>query len=424
MSLERVERFLAKLGNPHLNLPPVVHVAGTNGKGSTISMLKSMLEASGASVHVMTSPHLVHVTERIVISGNHISSEELIDLLEECLAVNSDEPITFFEMMTAATYLAFSRTDADYCLLETGMGGRLDATNVVPNPVCTIITTISMDHEKFLGNSLPEIAREKAGIMKAGVPCVVGYQTPEAISQGIENVIQTQSQGLSPASPLLQFGAEWSVEPKNDEAVFRFEDDSYRLQKPNLEGTHQIYNMGAALVAYRVITNAPIDPKVLSPALAKTQWRARLQTLETGTLRDILPKDATLIIDGAHNDSAGSFLAQQMQIWQQQDLRAGLEKPQPLHLIVAMVNRKNPKMFLEPIKDYVDSITICEIEGEATSFSVDELYDLVKPLNFKQVYKAISMEKALENLSEQCLEGKFRVLMTGSLYFMGNILSR
>jgi len=194
LSLNRTYRFLERLGNPHLALPRVVHVAGTNGKGSTVATLRALLEASGQTVHVYTSPHLVHVTERIRLAGEFISSEALIDVLTECIEINKGEPITFFEMFTCAAFLAFSRAPADWLILETGMGGRLDTTNVVPNPAATIITTISYDHMKFLGDTLPKIAAEKAGIMKQGAPCVIGHQMEDAIQAGVMNVFQNYSQ--------------------------------------------------------------------------------------------------------------------------------------------------------------------------------------------------------------------------------------
>ena len=243
MSLERVERFLAQLDNPHLKLPPVIHVAGTNGKGSTIACLRALLEGSGKCVHVMTSPHLVHPTERIRLAGDLISTQDLIDVLEECLAVNRREPITFFEILTAASFLAMSRTPADYVLLETGMGGRLDATNVVPDPICTIITTISKDHEKFLGDTVQQIAFEKAGIMKAGVPCVIGMQT----YTDVFDVFHKKSTSLTPEAKLHQFGAHWNIEVVQGRMKFTWQDDSIAISHLNLIGPHQIYNMGAAI---------------------------------------------------------------------------------------------------------------------------------------------------------------------------------
>ena len=420
MSLERVERFLAQLGNPHLKLPPVIHVAGTNGKGSTIAALRSLLEASNKSVHVMTSPHLVHPTERIRLAGNLISTEELIEVLEECLAVNRSKPITFFEIFTAASYLIMSRVPADYVLLETGMGGRLDATNVIPEPVCTVLTTISMDHEKFLGNTLKEIAYEKAGIMKAGVPCVIGYQTPEAVEAGVLDIFHEISQSLSPVSPLLKFGFDWFIEPKTESVHFSWQEESIVTSHPNLLGTHQIYNCGAALAAYRVIMKQGFDAKILSPdnpknPLLTIQWSGRLEQLKNNALNNLIPESSELWIDGGHNDSAGKFLAEQMQKWESQDTKN-------LHLIVGMVNRKDPKKFLESFVPYAKSLTVISIPNESTSFTTDELYDIAEIVGFQNLMQAGSVEMAVQNIEKSDKNSK-RILITGSLYLLGTILT-
>ena len=418
MSLERVERFLEQLGNPHLKLPPVIHVAGTNGKGSTIATLRSLLEASGKTVHVMTSPHLVHPTERIRLAGALISTQELVAVLEKCLDVNRSEPITFFEIFTAASYLAMSRVPADFALLETGMGGRLDATNVVPDPACTIITTISKDHEKFLGNTLPDIAFEKAGIMKAGIPCVIGYQTDEAIDAGVIDVFHEISKSLSPEAKLYSYGSAWNIAAVQDHLKFTWYNESIVTSRPNLIGEHQIYNCGAALAAYRIIMNHGFDAEILSPdntqnPLWNIHWPGRLQRLENTALNSLIPKNTQLWIDGGHNDSAGVFLGRQAKAWQEEDGRK-------LHLIVAMVNRKDPKAFLEPLIPYTQSITLTEIADEASSYSAEELYELVKPLGFQKISMEKTAEAALKNI--QADDGS-RILMTGSLYFLGNLLN-
>ena len=416
MSLERVERFLHQLGDPHLNLPPVVHVAGTNGKGSTIATLRSLLESAGKTVHVMTSPHLVHPTERIRLAGNLISTRGLIDVLEECLAVNRSEPITFFEMLTAASFLAMSRTPADYVLLETGMGGRLDATNVIPDPICTIITTVSKDHETFLGVTLQEIAFEKAGIIKAGVPCVIGYQTPDAIQENVLNVFHEASINLPTSAKLFRYGAEWDIEAQKDGAIFTWLGDSIVTSQPNLIGLHQIYNCGAALAAYSIILKQDFDAKILSPnepnnPLKTIHWPGRLQKIESGSLRNLVRDTQELWLDGGHNDSAGVMLAQQAQKWFKEDDR-------PLHLIVAMVNRKDPSEFLEPLLPYANSITVTKIPDADNSYSTDELYKLIKPLGFNQLTKAETIDEALNQIKDP----NVRILITGSLYFIGTVL--
>jgi len=417
LKLHRTYRFLEELGNPHLKLPRVVHVAGTNGKGSTTATLRALLEASGHTVHVYTSPHLVHVTERIRLAGVPIASEALIALVNECIEINQNRPITFFEMFTCAALLGFSRVPADFLILETGMGGRLDTTNVVPNPVATIITTISYDHMKFLGDTLAKIAAEKAGIIKPGVPCIVGYQFDDAIAGGVMDVIQKASQALSPAAPLARYGAEWSCAMESNRMMFRYEGDSILTQRPGLYGNHQVWNAGAALAAFRIIAPDHFKPEILSTAMANIEWPGRLQTLENHAFLGLVPDGWEIVIDGGHNDSAGLVLAEQMREWVKSDSR-------PLHLVVAMVNRKDAAAFLRPLLPYVASLTVTRIEGEATSFTPEELESTAKAIGFRHIRKADNARKAIELIAQNTdVHPPSRILMTGSLFFMGNILS-
>lgn len=428
MSLERVERFLHQLGDPHLNLPPVVHVAGTNGKGSTIATLRSLLESGGKTVHVMTSPHLVHPTERIRLAGHLISTIELINVLEECLRVNRSEAITFFEMLTAASFLAMARTPADYVLLETGMGGRLDATNVIPNPICNIITTVSKDHEKFLGDTIDDIAYEKSGIMKAGVPCVIGAQTyPQS-----QKVFHDISAGLNPKAILHRHGAEWNIEPHQQHLRFTHlssmgHEETLVVPHSNLIGEHQIHNTGAAIAAYRIIMGDDFDAKILSPdnpsnPLLTVHWPGRLQKVDFDPLSGLLThKTQELWLDGGHNESAGASLARQAQAWHKQDQgQNGAENKRSLHLIVAMVDRKNPTEFLSPLVKYTESITVTHIPDEPNSYSSLALFEKIKPLGFKQIHQAKNIEEALTKITDP----HARVLATGSLYFIGHLLSQ
>jgi dihydrofolate synthase/folylpolyglutamate synthase len=418
LKLDRTFRFLEVLGNPHLRLPKTVHVAGTNGKGSTCAMMRALLEASGHTVHAYTSPHLVHPTERIKLAGAPITSEALLDLLNECIEINAGEPITFFEFFTCAALLAFSRVPADYLILETGMGGRLDTTNVVPNPVATIITSISHDHMSFLGDSLPKIAAEKAGIMKPGVPCIIGYQFPEAIEAGVMDVFQKQSQALSTEAPLLRYGAEWSTASESHRMLFRYADDSIMTRKPSLLGNHQLWNAGAALAAFRVIAPEHFNEEILSTALGNIIWPGRLQTLENHAFTRLVPDDWELVIDGGHNDSAGLILAAQMAEWRKTD-------PRPLHVIVAMVDRKDAAAFLKPLLPYADSLTLTEIENEATTYKSDKLAEVARTVGYKNVGEAPNWETALKNITTHNKNSDpSRILMCGSLFFMGNILTK
>lgn len=423
LSLERLPRLLQQLGNPHLHLPPVIHVAGTNGKGSTCATLRALLEGGGARVHVATSPHLVRPHERIRLAGRLISSAELLRVLEETLGATNGQPITFFEAFMAATFLIFSRIPAEYCILETGMGGRLDATNVVPNPVCTIITTISMDHREFLGETIADIAAEKAGIIKPGVPCVIGYQTAEGLAGGVMDVFHRQSAALSPPAPLYQAGSEWRVEPESDRFRFIFDSHESILNHPNLQGLHQIRNAGAALAAYRIIRaahpGAGWDVKKLSTSLQQIDWPGRLQTLPAiHPYYRLVAPGTQIVIDGGHNDSAGEVLAAQAADWAARDGR-------PLHLVVAMMKRKNPAEFLAPLARHAETLTVVGMAGEPGAFTAPVLFEKAQNLGFKAVFQAPDAATALCDIAGRSPPMKTtRILITGSLYLMGEVLGR
>lgn len=420
LSLDRTYRFLEKLGNPHLNLPKTVHVAGTNGKGSTVATLFALLTAAGQKVHVYTSPHLVHPTERIRLAGTPIQTDTLAALLNECIEINDGAPITFFEMFTCAALLGFSRVQADWLLLETGMGGRLDTTNVIPDPVATIITTISYDHQKFLGDTLPLIAREKAGIMKPGVPCIIGYQFDSALKEGVLEVFTKKSQDLSTEAPLLRFGAEWSSAPEAGQMLFRYENDSILTRSPALYGNHQIWNAGAALAAFRTIAPDHFTPEILSTGLGQIHWPARLQRLENHPYNALAPKNWEIILDGGHNDSAGAVLAAQMEEWRKTD-------PRPLSLIVAMVNRKDAGAFLRPLAPYADRIILTEIQNEATTYTAAQLEVMAREAGFKDIHTSTTPDEALKlavRLSGMDLNpAPCRVMIAGSLFLAGNVLT-
>jgi dihydrofolate synthase/folylpolyglutamate synthase len=288
---------------------------------------------------------------------------------------------------------------------------------VVAAPALTIITAISYDHMKFLGNSLSAIAHEKAGILKSGVPCVVGYQFDEALAEGVPDVILQASQNLSPAAPLCRYGAEWSTGLESGQMLFRYEDDSILLPKPSLPGNHQTWNAGAALAAFRIIAPGHFKPEILSTALGNIEWPGRLQTLENHVFQSLVPQNWEIVIDGGHNDTAGLVLARQMEEWRRNESR-------PLHLVVAMVNRKEPTAFLKPLLPYADSLTVTRIEGEATSFTPEDMEAAAKAIGFQKIYKASSAREAIETIvRHEDVQAPSRVLMAGSLFFMGNILS-
>lgn len=413
LSLDRLYVFLDKIGNPHLKLPPVIHAAGTNGKGSTLAALRAFLEGAGKSVHFYSSPHLVHPTERIYLAGNHISSEDMLSLLEECIEINDGVPITFFEITTAAAMLAMSRVPADYCLLETGMGGRLDATNVVPHPACTIITAIGYDHTEFLGKELQQIAREKAGIMKAGCPCVIGAQTDEALEAGVIEVFHEVSTSLSPNASLVQFGANWQIDPDPQGFIFSTKNCEISLPAPNLAGNHQYHNIGAALATLQIIEPNLMKVQNLSTALHEIHWPARLQKLGMHPYCALLPKGSELWLDGGHNEGAGKILAAQAAQW----------KDFPLDLVVAMVSRKDPAGFLAPLAPYARSITLTTIEGEEEMFAPEILAETAQKSGFQKIRTAQNPETALRHIAKNNAGKPSRVLICGSLYLAGDVLS-
>lgn len=406
LSLERIERLLRALGNPERTIAPVIHVAGTNGKGSAIAFLRAIYEAAGHRVHVYTSPHLVRFNERIRLGGTLISDDELYDVLSECEAANGGAPITFFEITTAAAFLAFARNPADIVLMETGLGGRLDATNVVDNPVCTAITPISLDHTQFLGETIAKIAFEKAGILKRHVPCVTAPQVDEAAT-----VISARARELG--ASLFRFGAEWTAQGSDSGMVFESGNRAMRLPRPGLAGPHQVLNAGTALAC---LPHAPLpaDEKAIAAGLRSVEWPARLQRLGRGPLVNVLARNGArgceLWLDGGHNPGAGQVLGEAAKTWR--DL--------PLHLVFGMLNTKDGIGFLKPLSVIAESVHTVAIPGEAASFSAEEAAALAREAGLA-AQTASSIAAAIEDLARD--RRPKRILICGSLYLAGQVLS-
>ncbi len=398
LTLDRVWRLLAALDNPQVKLPPVIHIAGTNGKGSTQAMIRAGLEGAGHAVHAYTSPHLARFHERIRLAGELISEPELTAVLDECYAVNGGENITYFEITTCAALLAFSRTKADYTLLEVGLGGRLDATNVIERPELTVITPVSIDHEQFLGDTLGKIAAEKAGIIKPGVPCIVGPQQDEALE-----VIEYTAARLG--APLLVHGQHWHVHTENGRLIYQDETGLRDLPMPNLLGAHQIENAGAALAALR---HLQMGDDAYEAAVAKAEWPARMQRLKIGPLVEQVPQ-AELWLDGGHNAAAGTALA---------EVLASLPE-RPTHLICGMLNTKDVTGYLAPLAQRADSLTAVSIPGEQNTLSADETAAAAAKVNLAAT-TADSVTDALAAITAQTPDA--RILICGSLYLAGNIL--
>lgn len=414
LSLDRVHRLLAALDHPERKLPPVVHVAGTNGKGSTVAFLRAMLEAAGYRVHVYTSPHLVRFHERIRLAGRLIDDDHLATLLEECEIANAGNPITFFEVTTVAAFLAFSREPADVVLLETGLGGRLDATNVVAKPAVTAITRISYDHRQFLGDSLLEIGSEKAGIFKPGVPVVLAPQ-PEADAL---RALKLRANAI--AAPIQS----WSVQERVD--GFRFESAKRQLDlpMPGLAGVHQITNAGVAIACLDHLPLA-VDDEAVRKGLATVEWPARLQRLTRGPLAESLPPGWELWLDGGHNDSAGEVLARQAVDWSRGQPGNGRSEGSaalPLFVIYGMLSSKDPFEFLGPLAPFTHCLRAVAIPGEEASFTAEESCETAKLCGIRDHAAADGVDSALADLVAN-RPGPARVLICGSLYLAGTVLA-
>jgi dihydrofolate synthase / folylpolyglutamate synthase len=398
LTLARVERLLAVLGNPERSIPPVIHLAGTNGKGSTQAMIRVGLEAGGDKVHAYTSPHLARFHERIRLAGELISEPALTALLDECVTANGPDEITFFEITTCAAFLAFARSPADWTLLEVGLGGRLDATNVVDHPRLTIITPVSLDHQAFLGDTVTAIAGEKAGIIKRGVPVIVGPQTEEGLA-----VIEAKAARMG--APLLVHGQHWHAFEDRGRLVFQDENGLLDLPLPNLPGPHQIQNAGAAIAALRALGR---DEAACEAAVTRAVWPARMQRLRHGPLTEAAPK-AELWLDGGHNPAGGEAVAATL----------ARMPARETHLICGMLNTKDVTGYMIPLAPHVTRLHAVSIPGEKNTLSAEATRDAARSAGIDAV-TAPSVAEAMENIAATATEA--RVLICGSLYLAGAIL--
>ncbi|NKW91239.1 bifunctional folylpolyglutamate synthase/dihydrofolate synthase [Rhodobacteraceae bacterium R_SAG9] len=398
LTLDRMWRLLEALDNPQEKLPPVVHLAGTNGKGSTQAMIRAGLEGRGDKVHAYTSPHLARFHERIRLAGELIDETHLSAVLDECWEANNKQNITYFEITTCAALLAFSRAAADYTLLEVGLGGRLDATNVIETPELTVVTPVSKDHEQFLGETIAEIAAEKAGILKRGVPCVVGPQSEEAME-----VIEQAAARVG--APLIAYGQHWHVFEERGRLVFQDERGLLDLPLPALAGAHQIQNAGAALAALR---HLGADEAACEAAMRNVSWPARMQRLKEGPLVDAAA-DAELWLDGGHNAAAGQALA---------DVIAKLPK-RPTHLVCGMLNTKDIAGYLTPLAQVADTLMAVSIPAEANTLPAEATARAAEEAGLKASESANVLE-AVTDIVSRFPEG--RILICGSLYLAGAVL--
>ena len=408
--LERTERLLAALGSPERKLPPIVHVAGTNGKGSLVAYLRSMAEAAGYRVHAYTSPHLVRFNERIRVAGQLIEDEALDAILTECEAANKGEPITFFEITTVAAYLAFSRVPADLAVIEVGLGGRLDSTNVI-QPILSAITPIGYDHTGFLGDRLDGIAREKAGILKHAVPAVIGRQREVSAE-----VIAAEAGRL--AAPLFRLGREWQVRPTD--SGFAYESDllGLDLPAPALAGAHQIDNAATAVACIERLRAARFDigDGAIRQGLATVEWPARLQKLTRGPLAEALPPGSELWLDGGHNEDCGIALARMASDWAKEPA------PLPLHLVFGMLTTKDASGFLRPLARHATSARAVPFPEGHSAYTPAEACARAADVDL-DCAPANDIGAALEDLLAT-QPAPMRILICGSLYLAGAVLAR
>lgn len=411
LSLDRTWRLLAALGHPERALPPVFHIAGTNGKGSVAAYLRACLEAGGYAVHSYTSPHLVRFHERIRLAGRpqsaFIEEPALAALLDECERANNGEPITFFEITTCAALLAFSRAPADALILEVGMGGRLDTTNVVEKPAVSVITPVDLDHQAFLGDTIALIATEKAGILKRGVPAIIGPQPDEAR-------VAIEMAAEKTGTRLFIHGQDFTAHQEAGALVYQDEAGLLDLPLPRLAGRHQIDNAGTAICALRQSGILPLDRAAIADGLTHADWPARLQRLTRGPLIELLPKESDIWLDGGHNPAAGRAVAETMA-----DLAA--RDPKPLVLVAGMLDTKDAAGFFAPFAGLAAHVETVTIPDAPASLPAEKLAEAARTAGLDAT-PAASLESAVARATVDAGRASPRVLICGSLYLAGHIL--
>lgn len=409
LSLGRIERLLAELGHPERHLPPTIHVAGTNGKGSTIAFMRAVLEAAGRRVHVYTSPHLVRFNERVRLGrpggGELISDEAFAEVLDRCERINAGQSISLFEITTAAAFVAFSEYPADVLLLEVGLGGRFDATNVV-QPVLSVITPVSMDHPEFLGDTVEKIAYEKAGILKKGVPAVLASQDETALA-----VLTRQADSLR--MPYKVGGQDFATREENGRLIYEDEQGLLDLPLPRLAGRHQQINAGTAIAALRTL-DLGLPASAVEAGIVNATWPARLQRLSRGRVPAQAPGDAEVWLDGGHNAEGGRVLAEAM--GEREDRQS-----RPLVIICGMLTTKDAVAFLAPFRELTQELIAVPVAGEHAGRSAEEIAALSRTLGISAAACG-SVADALDYLSARPWLVPPRILITGSLYLAGDVL--
>ena len=405
LSLDRLKKLLRKLGDPHLKLPPVIHVAGTNGKGSVISYLRSIYEKNGLNVHTYTSPHLIRFNERIRINSNLVNNKYLSSLLEECEDKNNGQSITFFEITTAAAFLAFSRIDSNLVLLETGLGGKYDATNIIKSSLCSVITPISMDHMNFLGKNLLKIANEKIGILKKNSIIVLSKQK-KSVRQFIRNEVRKKK------AILFEEGINWKItKVLKNSFILNFCNNDFEFEKPSLHGNHQIDNASTALASILALKKFKLEMKNINLGIKNTEWPGRMQNLNNGKLKKIVGKNFDIWLDGGHNVHASEILSTEIDNW----------KNSKIILILGMVSGKDPVKFLKKIVNKISLLILLPIDDHQYIHPYKIKENLNKSLkDFKEIETCVNINEALRLVLNRFKKGK--ILICGSLYLAGQVL--
>ncbi len=407
LKLERTLNLLEKLGSPHKSLPPVIHVAGTNGKGSTIAFMRAMLEAAGKKVHVYTSPHLVNFNERIRLAGQLVREDQLIDAFSRCEAVNDGAPITVFEMTTVAAFLLFSEVHADVLLLEVGLGGRYDATNVIDAPLASVITPISIDHTEYLGETIDKITHEKTGILKPGAKAIIATQSDD-VRQLIEN------EAAQTGSPLILADQDFSCFEEHGRLIYQDEHGLLDLPLPKLFGRHQYNNAATAIAVLRTCFGSDFPNQAIETGLVQVEWPARMQRLSHGALVKQAPQGAELWLDGGHNAAGGKALADSVG-----ELEEKLSRP--LILIVGMLAHKEIGAFLNSFKGLAQEIYVVDIPNHTNCRPALEILQIAQNQGLNSAF-AGDLNDVLRFLSARSWINSPRIVICGSLYLAGEVL--
>jgi dihydrofolate synthase/folylpolyglutamate synthase len=408
LSLDRMHRLLDRLDHPERKLPPVIHVAGTNGKGSTIAYLRAILEASGLRVHVFTSPYLVRINECYRLAGTLVGDDELRAALEHCERVNNGEPVTIFEIETAAAFCLFAQHPADVALFEVGLGGRLDSTNVIEAPLASVIAPVSMDHTEFLGDTLTQIAGEKAAIIKRKVPVIIAEQMPEAMA-----AIEAQARRMQ--APLHAAGQQWHVNVERGRLVYQDDRGLMDLAAPKLFGRHQFDNAGLAIATLRALDAFKLGIADFEAGIVNAEWPARMQRLTSGALVDLAPVGCEIWLDGGHNAEGGRVAAAALG-----DLEERVSRP--LVVIAGMMANKDANAFLANFAGLTRHIIAVQVPDRDNAMPPDRLADAARALGMR-VETFPGVEAALQSLARLAYEVPPRILITGSLYLAGPVLA-